>query len=108
MPSKKSLQYRRMKIRTNFVPQITFCDIKAKIEDIPRIEELEVKEDPTELIPEEDPLFVDLVEDLKGIRRNAKRKLEGWIRDNKNSINSLQKIDQNNLLCFIQNKYYNR
>lgn len=106
MPNRKNLAYRRMKVQTNFVPPISFCDMRPK----PITEDLVVVdvEELVEEIEEEDPLFFNLIDDLKSIRSNAKRKLEGWIIDNKDNINKLLEADKQNLMAFIQGKYFGK
>ena len=115
MPS-LNLLYRRNKIRFNFIPQITFNNDDKEIreekydeEEIPEeeeLEDLETLEDDLEKFNSSYKLYGMFIEDLSKIKKTHKRKLELWVKKNKDKINILEKTDLSNLMAIIEDKYY--
>ena len=101
MPNRFNLLYRTNKIRTKHIPQINF--------DIFYEEEKEEVISEEEIIEEIVITNLDvLMEELKKIRSNAKRKLEIWIRQNRELINDMSNDDKGELMNFIDCKYFNK
>ncbi len=116
MPS-YNLRYRRDKIIYRFIPQITFDNLKKELEYRPDEEEedLLIIDTDEETEEEEEELdsstmtLTDLKIELTKIRKNAKRKLEVWIKSNRMRINiELNGLDKTDLLQHIETKYYTK
>jgi len=122
MPS-GNLKYRKNKLIYRFIPQITFNKLKEELADI--IEEEEIKEDllivdtdddletteevEVEEIDSSTLTLNDLKMELLKIRKNAKRKLEVWIKSNRMRINiELNGLDKTELMNHIELKYFNK
>ena len=122
MPS-HNLRYRRNKITYRFIPQITFNRLKEELAGITEEEENKEIEEDILIIDTDDELetteeivldsstmtLTDLKLELTKIRKNAKRKLEVWIKSNRMRINmELNGLDKTDLLEHIEMKYYNK
>ena len=115
MPS-YNLRYRKYKVMTNFIKPIMYYP--AILDDLLESSEEGKDEFKEEIIEEEDDINEELNDskamlnnlllDLTKIRRNAKRKLERWVKDNKGYINDLQQEDKTEILHFIGDKYYKK
>ena len=126
MIANHNLRYRANKLRTKFIPLINYfpehCEEETKEEYDTEDEEVEYTEvvDENEqdyqvvidmpIIIEEDTseILGDMLLELTKIRKNAKRKLEAWIKVNRYGINGLVGKDRDELLLFIGNKYFNK
>ena len=121
MPS-YNLRYRKNKIIYRFIPQITFDRLKEELEYKPEEPEedlllIDTDEETLEEESIEDEVILDsstmtltdLKMELTKIRKNAKRKLEVWIKANRMRINmELNGLDKTDLLQHIEIKYYNK
>ena len=118
MPS-YNLRWRKNKVHFNFIPQIKFNMLddveEEKIEELEEEEEEELVEI-VEIVEEVEPLdfngsammLDELIGELKKIRKNAKRKLEVWIKENRSHINGLEDDYKTELFNFIRVKYYKK
>jgi hypothetical protein len=117
---KSNLMIRKDRIRYGFVPQIKFRRERELVKE--DIEELDIMfnedlvildtEDLVEVIEKEEdntnPTYYKFIDELQGIRRNAKRQLELWIRRNKVEIKGFTDEDRTNLMLFIEDRYFNK
>ncbi len=122
MITNHNLRYRANKLKTKFIPLINYFPehcIEETKEETEEEEEYEYEaEDETEhqiiiempIIIEEDTseILGDMLLELTKIRKNAKRKLEAWIKVNRYGINGLVGKDRDELLLFIGDKYFNK
>lgn len=110
MPSISSIRYRQNKIRYGFTPQIRY-DIEEHVKEVYE-EEYESEPEDMVIIDEEEKTEEDmlslLVDEVSKIRKNAKRKLEMWIRAKKVEVNSLDERDKSRLLDFIEERFYKK
>ena len=106
--------YRKNKVMTNFIKPITYPPVLDSLLDSSSEEEKEIVE---EIVEEDDineelsdskAMMNNLLLDLTKIRRNAKRKLERWVKDNKGYINDLQHEDKTEILHYIGERYYKK
>ena len=98
----RNLVYRTKKMRYNWIPQINF--------NINFNEPEEEKEEIEEMLNEQ--VYTDEYEDLViffyKIRKNAKRKLELSIRNNKDKINELPDNEKELLMEHIRDRFFKK
>ena len=97
--------YRRHKVKSRFIKTIKFNiaieEEKGNTTD-EEVEEVFELEEPNESLV----LVNKLYKEISRIRKNAKRKLEMWIKINREEINSLEDEYKTEFLLYIENKYF--
>lgn len=119
MPSREKLLYMLNKAKYGFIQPISYtCTSLAEILEDEKLDP--IMEEPIETPTEDDAddadetdnssflLMTELTNELNGIRSNAKRKLEFFIRENSVKINSLDCGDKVELLEAIEKKFYKK
>ena len=113
MPS-YNLRYRQNKVITRFIRPITYPPLLDSLlessseEEKDEVKEIEEEDDINEELSDSKAMLNNLLLDLTKIRRNAKRKLERWVKDNKGYINDLQHDDKTEILHYIGERYYKK
>tara|TARA_R110000868_G_scaffold137660_2_gene351217 strand:- start:929 stop:1249 length:321 start_codon:yes stop_codon:yes gene_type:complete len=97
-----NIRYRKNKVQSRFIKTIKFDIGFEEKEEYETEEEVEELEEPSEDMV----LYNKLLKDISKIRKNSKRKLECWIRINKEDINGLEDELKTDLLLYIEEKYY--
>ena len=110
MPSRINLQYRTSKLKHKFIPTIRY-DIFYEEEKVEEVEEDLIiidtdEEEEVENVSQSRSDYLMFMEELKKIRKNSKRKLEMWIKQNRHIINIMDSDDKTELMLFIEQKYF--
>lgn len=108
MPNRAKLYYRINKLykfRKDFDWTIK-NNIEEEIDE--ETPDLVIIDEPEDIIRDhpQQEIINDLVGELDSIRKNAKRKLELWIKKNRTLINSLDLDVRGELMNYIEHRYY--
>jgi len=99
----RNLSYRLDKIRFRWMPQIQY-DLGSIEEEESESEEEKSDEPSEEFISQQD--LISIKYELNKIKKRSKRQLEIYIKVNKERINDLEDGDREELMGFIQERYY--
>ena len=107
MPAPHKLKYSCNKVRNGWKPIIRFDIWDEPEEVIEEIREDLVIRDEEEKI-EEDAMVRELVDALTKIRKNAKRKLEIFVKTRREDIYNLTDEDRETVMRVIKERFYPR
>ena len=103
-----NLMYRKHKVQSRFIKTIKFNIELEEKEDLCETEEEEEIPEELEENNENMMLLNSLYKEISKIRKNAKRKLESFIRIKREDINELEDVYRTEFLMFIEEKYYGK
>jgi len=109
--SNRNLMYRLDKLRYRFLPQIQY-NTPEESEESEESEEYEEETDEKSETPPEDfistQLRISIEHELLSIRKNATVQLSLYFKRNKDRINDLIDEDKDQLMIFVEERYYKK